>query len=210
MTARRLAPLSGIVAVVLIVIAFGALGQSTPGIKASPDKVASFYAAHSGREQGASFLIAIATFFLVVYAAALRGRLAGSAYAGSVWPNVAFAGGILAALGFGVAATIHLALAEGAHHYHLVPSALQALNALDNDSFIPIVAPVAILLLGAAGAWIRGAGAARWLGWIALILGVLAFTPVGFFAFLAGGIWIAVTSVFLFMTERRQAEAVMA
>jgi hypothetical protein len=44
----------------------------------------------------------------------------------------------------------------------------------------------------------------RWLGWIALVLGVLMFTPVGFFAFLASGLWIALASVALTMQERAQ------
>ena len=55
------------------------------------------------------------------------------------------------------------------------------------------------MLLGAAGAMLPAASGVRWLGWIALVLGVLMFTPVGFFAFLGSGLWIALASVAMTM-----------
>jgi hypothetical protein len=36
------------------------------------------------------------------------------------------------------------------------------------------------------------------MGYVAVVLGVLAVTPVGFFAFLATGIWILIASVLLY------------
>jgi hypothetical protein len=38
-----------------------------------------------------------------------------------------------------------------------------------------------------------------WLGWIAIVLAVIALTPIGFAAFVCGGVWVAVTSVLLTM-----------
>lgn len=35
----------------------------------------------------------------------------------------------------------------------------------------------------------------KWLAWIAIVLGVLAVTPAGFFVFLAYGIWVLLTSI---------------
>jgi hypothetical protein len=189
--------------VALVVVAFGALGQSTPGLKSSPEKVAAFYAGHSGREQAASFVMAIAVVFLVVFAASLRAAFTGAEPGSGTAGIVAFAGVLIAAAGFLVAATIHLALADGAHKHHLVPSALQALNALDNDSFIPFSAGIGIMLLGVAVANLRMRVLNRWLGWATLVIGIAAFTPAGFFAFLASGVWIVVVSVLLFLRERR-------
>jgi hypothetical protein len=205
--ARRLAPLSGVVFVGLVVVAFAALGQSTPGIKSSPEKVATFYAAHSGREQGASFLLAIAVVFLVVFAASLRAAFTvGETPAGTAG-IVAFAGLLVAAAGFLVGATIHLALADGAHKHHLMPQALQALNALDNDSFLPFSAGLGIMLLGAAVANARTRVLNRWFGWLTFLLGIAIFTPAGFIAFLASGVWIIIVSVLLFWRQRRPASA---
>ena len=43
----------------------------------------------------------------------------------------------------------------------------------------------------------------RWLGWVALALVVIGFTPIGFAAFLGAGIWIVVVSVMLAVRARR-------
>jgi len=44
---------------------------------------------------------------------------------------------------------------------------------------------------------LRVASLPSWLGWIGIVIGLLAMTPIGFFAFLASGIWIVLTSVVL-------------
>jgi hypothetical protein len=95
-----------------------------------------------------------------------------------------------------VAAAIHLALADGGDH-ELDPVALRAFNAVDNDTYVAFTS-VGIVLLGAAGAMIRRQAALKWLGWPALVLGVAAFTPAGFIAFIGAGIWIIATSIVLF------------
>ena len=42
----------------------------------------------------------------------------------------------------------------------------------------------------------------RWLGWVAILLGVVGLTPIGFVAFLGGGLWILVVSVLLTLRAR--------
>ena len=59
-------------------------------------------------------------------------------------------------------------------------------------------------LLGAGIASIRGGVLSTWIGWAAVVIGVLAVTPVGFFAFLAGLAWVLVVSILL---AREPAEA---
>ena len=79
---------------------------------------------------------------------------------------------------------------------------MQALNAIEAESWVGFGGGIGIMLLGAAGAMLPAASGVRWLGWIALALGVLMFTPVGFFAFIGSGLWIALTSVALTMQQR--------
>jgi len=200
---RRLAPLSGVLFVGLVIVAFAALGQSTPGVKKSPDRIANFYAAHSGRESAAAFVLTIAVVFLVVFGSNLRALLLSAETERGTAVFVAFGGVLVAAAGFLVGATIHLALADGAHKHHLDPVALQALNALDNNDFLPFAGGLGIMLLGSAFAILRTGALNRWLGWVTLLLGILVFTPLGFFAFLATGIWIVVVSILLFLRQRR-------
>ena len=37
-----------------------------------------------------------------------------------------------------------------------------------------------------------------WLGWVTFLIGVLSITPIGFFAFPLGALWVIVTSILLF------------
>ena len=110
--------------------------------------------------------------------------------------NAAFAGGVLAAGGFAILASVHLALAESASHARTI-GATQTLNVLDGNDFIPAVAGVALLVFAAGASAIRHGGLPKWLGWVGIVIGIVAFTPAGFFAFLAGGLWVLVTSVLL-------------
>lgn len=108
---------------------------------------------------------------------------------------VAFAGAIVFAVGAAVGATLHLALADTPDD--IDPVAVQALNALDWDYFIPFAVRMSTLLLAAGISVVRHGALPKWLGWIAIVLVVAAYTPAGFFAFLAGGLWILVTSTLL-------------
>src|SRR5438128_10029764 len=67
----RLAPLTGIVFVGLLVATF-AVGGSTPGVHATGLKVLSYYKAHHSRQMASAFLGAVGVVFLLFFAAALR------------------------------------------------------------------------------------------------------------------------------------------
>jgi hypothetical protein len=196
---RRFAPLSGIVFVVLTVVAFGPLGGNTPGVKKSAADIASFYGKHHSREANAAFVLALATFFLALFVASGWALLRDE---GRLWPALFFGGGIVTVGIFLIAAGVHLALADAAHH-GVDPSALQAINAIDADNYVGFGSSVGIMLLGGAGAMIPRSGALKWLGWLALVLGISTFTPAGFVGFAGGGIWIIAVSIVLFMQAGR-------
>ena len=91
---------------------------------------------------------------------------------------------------------VHFALANGADE-EISPTALQALNTLDGNTWMVFNPAFGVMMLGAAGT-LLSAGVLRPLGWIALVLGVAAFIPFAdFFALLATLLWIVVTSVVL-------------
>jgi hypothetical protein len=202
----RLAPLAGVVFVVLTVLALLGLGGDTPDIDGSPQEVAAFFSTHSGREESAASLLAIAVVFLVFFGGSLRAALRPPGGASDGWSNVAFGGVLVAAAGFLVAAGVRLAIAEAADK-HVPPAAVQALNALDNAAFLPFASGLGIMLLGAAGAMIGMAGKMRGLGWAALIIGIVVFTPVGELGFFASGIWIILASFALFSMPRAERPA---
>ncbi|MEU4352313.1 hypothetical protein [Streptomyces sp. NPDC023838] len=193
----RLGPLTGLVAVVLIAVAFG-VGGDTPDVGDSGPQVKMFFQEHDTQQAVSLYLLVLAGVFLVFFAGSLRHHLAESDQHGWL-PQVAFAGGILSAGGFWVASGVTLALVDASDKQRVGGPALQAMNAIGNDLFIPFVAGIGVMVLAAGlGTARSGTPLPRWLGWAGIVLGVLMCIPwVGFFAFLASGLWIIVASVLL-------------
>jgi hypothetical protein len=198
---NRLLPLSGTVFVVLVGVAFFALGGNTPDGDAPAAKVTSFYTAHNGVETAAVYVLVIAVGFLALFAVSTWRQAAPG-----VWRLLLVSGAAIAAAGFLAAGTLHYALVEGVHH-HVAPAAAVALNELDAYDFLPFSIGLGIMLVGAAGLGIPERGMERVLGWSALGLGIGAFTPIGFFSFLGAGLWIVVASITLTAAGGRERTA---
>jgi hypothetical protein len=190
----RLAPITGFVFVAIVVTAF-AIGGSTPEEHDSAAKVQAFYALHHDKHTAVAILLAIAIAFLLFFASSLRFDLRRIGGTGQL-ANAAFAGGILAASGFGLVSAVHLALAN-AGESAITLGTTQTLNVLDNNDFIPAAAGLAVLVLSASASVVRHGGLPKWLGWIGILIGIVAFTPAGFFALLAAGVWILIVSILL-------------
>ncbi len=201
MDVRRSLPLSGIVFVVLLLLAIVGLGGDTPETKASADEVMSFYGDEGVRQGIASFVLAASAPFLVFFGLSFASRLwPANGRQRSVWERVLVAGSVLAAGATLVAALIHFALVDGADQ-EVSPTALQALNLLDGNVWLPFNSGLGVMMLGAAGLLLAGTRMPRWLGWVALVLGFALFIPFAdFIALIVSLIWILAVSVMLFRT----------
>jgi hypothetical protein len=201
---ERYAPLTGVVFVVLVVLVF-AIGGSTPDPHDSTVKVAAYYTKHRDKQMALAFILAIGAAFLPFFASHLRRALDWAGGTGRL-ANAAFAGAILATVGFWILATVHLALADSAGK--TPPLVTQSLNVLDGNDFIPAAAGMGVLVLASGLSIVRYRALQAWLGWAGVVIGILVFTPAGFFAFLASGLWVLVASIILFMAgpfeERRE------
>ena len=195
MKSQRLAPLSGIAFVVLIIAGFAFVSGNTPDLKDSATKVVDFYTTHKNRELAAVVVVSVAVLFLGIFVSCLYNRLKEADGAG-IWPTVALVGGIAAVAGFFGIAGVHIALVDGADK-HIDPSAMVAMNAIDNDNFPAFAFPIGLMLLGSAGAILSGGGFPKWLGWVALVAGIVSFTPVGFIGALLGLLWVIATSIIM-------------
>jgi len=192
----RLAPLTGVAFFVIVVVGF-LIGGDTPGAHDSTVKVAAFYTKHRDQQMVVSFIVALGAAFLPFFVVTLKRALDWSGGTGRL-ANAALAGGILYAAGFFFISTVHLALADSAGK--TPANVTQTLNVLDNNDFIPVAAGLGIFLISVGLASLRHAALPAWLGWTALVIGVAAFTPAGFIAFLAAGLWILVTSIVMYMS----------
>jgi hypothetical protein len=78
-------------------------------------------------------------------------------------------------------------------------ASLQALNILDNTNFGAAVIGLAVMYLASAWHVLASRSLPVWIGWLTLLLGILAVAgPLGFIAFLAFPIWVLTASIALF------------
>jgi hypothetical protein len=200
MRQRQLLTLSGLASVILLVVAFGVSGDS-PGTSESGAKLRAFYVDHASSQRTGAYLLMIAVPLLVFFAAAMRSSLVESGVGETrLWGNIFFSGALICGAGLLLAACMQLALATAPKH--ISGAGLQALNALSSESYPAFTGGLGVLMLGAAGAMIPIHSGLRWLGWAALVLGVVTFTPLGFFGFAGAGLWIVLASVAMTMRLR--------
>ena len=194
METLRLQPLSGIVFLALVALVTVGVAGETPGSDASGSELVSFYA-DSWRQFVAAFLLAASTPFLVVFAAGIAGAAVPGRAERSAWRIVVVAGAAVTAAVILGQALLHLALTDGADQ-GVPESALQAVNTISGSIWMVFFAALGLMMLGAAGCLIPTAGAYRWLGWTALVLGIALFFPVAdFFAALLTAVWFVVASL---------------
>ena len=194
MSAKQLVPLSGVLAVVLMIAAF-VVGGETPEADDSLSEVVSYYSEHDTDLQIASALLALGGFFFLVFSTTVAGVLR-RAQGESGGPSAfSFAGGIVFAVGVTIFAGLGFTAADVVGDVE--PSVVQALNALGADMFFTVAVGTGAFLLGAGIATLKSGALPRWLGWAAVVIGVIAITPAGFFGFIALGVWTLIVSVIL-------------
>jgi hypothetical protein len=203
-TAERLEPLTGLVfAIAFLVIIF--TSSNSPDADAHTAKVIHYWTKHKDSEIATSVIAAIAFLFFAWFAGCLRARLAVVEGGGRRLANVSFGGALIMTVGALLFSALSFTAADTVGK--VPPTVTQSIHALDNDLFFPLVGGAALFLLAAGVLSLRTRALPAWLGWVAVVLGIVSLTPVGFFAFLASILWVAVVSVVLY---RRPLEAAAA
>ena len=194
------AALTGVAFFVLAVLAFIISGE-TPDANDSPQKILDFYKDDDTTQIWASAVLAWSTVLLLFFLGVLRSVLHAAEGGISRLSSVAFAGGVVLAVGILSFAGFTFALADTADD--LTPQGAQALNSLNTDFFFPVAAGLGTLMIATGISSIRSRALPAALGWIALVIGVAAVTPIGYFAFLAFGLWTLATSIVLWQRGTR-------
>jgi len=190
---ERLAPLLGVLFSVVMVVGF-LVGGETPDTDASAAEIFDHY-----EDEGPIFIgviaLLIAGVLLVFFAGVLRRHLAA---VGPEWlATVVFGGAVAVAAGLGIFLSSQVALADAADNNQ--EGALQTLNILDNSNFGPVVIGLTVMYLASAWHVLVSRSLPVWIGWISLLLGIVALLgPLGFIAFLAFPIWVIIVSIALF------------
>jgi hypothetical protein len=194
-----LVPLTGVGFVLLGIISF-IVGGEPKSADEPVGEIVDYYVDNKDSIQASAFIGVAATLLLVFFGAYLRRVLRAAAPEGEILSLVSFLGLVVVAVGFAIDTTILIALSEAADD--IDPVAVQSLQALWDNDFVPLVLGVLMFLWATGLAVIRTGALPKWLGWVMVVLGVLGLTPIGFAAAIGAAILVLVLSILLSVRAR--------
>lgn len=200
-----LVPLTGVAFVVVAVVSVLIGGEPTSADKPATE-IVDFYVDNKSSIQVAAAVGLAATALLVFFGGYLRGVLRAGAGEGEMLSLISFVGLVIVAVGLSIDGTISFALAERADDVD--PIAVQSLQALWDNDFLPMALGVLIFLWATGLSVVRSGVLPKWIGWVMLALGVLGVTPLGFVSAIGAAVLVLVISVLLSVRARSGSEAV--
>lgn len=201
---KSLTPLTGVLFVVLVIVSF-VIGGEPPDAQEGRQAIVDHYVENKSTVIVGAVLGGFAVVALLFFFNHLRSVFRRAEPAGAELSTMVLAGAILMGAGFAFDGTLMFAMAEAADD--IDPVALQGLQALWDRDFIPMAAGMLTVLLASGLSIVRYRAMPVWLGWVAIVLGVGALTPVGFFAFIGAALWILIVAALLFTRGDRKAPA---
>lgn len=192
---KRVVPLSGIVGIALVVLSFIIAGEP-PDFDAPVDEVASFYAQNDSDQIGAAIVGSYGVLFFLFFATVLRNALRRAEPGGAGASTLAFGGAILFAAGTLASTGVLFALGDAADD--IEPAAVQTLHILNVDVFALGAIGVLSFLLGSGIAVVKTGIFPAWLGWVAIVGGLFAMSPLWFVGMITFALFILISSVLLY------------
>ena len=187
----RLAPLTGALFSVLGLAAFLS-SHTPPGVSASGSSVIVFYKAHSSGQQSSDLLWAFAWIFLLFFAGSLRSYMRRTPETEGL-SALLLAGAAVMAAGGATYFGFDYTLAVSADH--LQPAAAQALNLLALKLVFPLAVGGCVFAVASGVAILRGAPLPKWLGWLAIVIGIVLASPAAVVALIVVFVWVGIVSV---------------
>jgi hypothetical protein len=204
---ERFAPLTGVLFVALFIPAF-ILGGEPPDADEKLGEVVDFWTSNDDELIIGALFGALATFFLLWFVGTLRSALRAAEGGSGRVSAISFAGGVVLVAGAALAVSIQFAAADTAGDVE--PAVTQTLSVMNSDVFFTFGVGMAVLLIAAGIVIVRTAVFPRWLGWGAIVAGILSMTPAWFVAFGLWLIWTVIVAILLFRrgdTEQPQSSA---
>jgi Domain of unknown function (DUF4386) len=188
-----LAPLSGALAIAALVAGGAIVGETPDATDESAQQVVDFYVDNEDSVFIGSLLFGLGGLLMLFFGGWLRRLLRDAEGPTGILSAVAFGGTVVFAAAAAVSATLGVALADTADD--IDPVAAEALNALQWSYYIPFAVGISALMFSTGLSVIRHGALPKWLGWVALVIGIAAYTPAGFVAAILAGVWILVVSI---------------
>jgi len=199
-----LVPLTGVAFIVVAIIGF-IVGGEPKDASHPATEIVDWYIDNKDSVEVGAFIGVAATVLLVFFGAYLRNVLRVAAGGDDMLSLVSFIGLVVVAVGFAIDTTISIAIAERADD--IDPIAVQSLQALWDNDFVPIALGVLLFLWATGISVVRSGALPKWIGWIMILLGIVALTPIGFASFLGTAVLILVISILLAVRARSGAPA---
>jgi hypothetical protein len=194
-----LVPLTGVAFIVVGIVSF-IIGGEPKSADEPVNEIVDFYVDNKDSVQISAIGGVVAGVLLIFFGAHLRRVLRAAAGEGEMLSLVSFIGLVLVAFGFAIDGTIAFALAEAAEDVD--PIAVQSLQALWDNDFLPLMLGILAFLWATGISVIRSGALPKWLGWVMILLGIVGVTPIGFAAFAGAAILVLVISILLTVRAR--------
>lgn len=193
----RASSLWGVAFALTLIAGFATSGGETPEANASAAAVAAYYSAHRTEVETSNIILLFAFLFALLWAASLRSYVRRAALSDGPAALI-LPGAVLMAVGASTLGSLEYGLAHELGS--LSPQTQQTASFLANELFLPLLIGIFVFLLGAGLSILRGGMLPRWLGWVAVVIAVLALVPptvIG--ALIALVLWSLVTGVLMFL-----------
>jgi hypothetical protein len=201
----RYAPLSGVLAVAIVVVSVIIAGFDSVDSNDSVVKIVKFWKDNDSDQQTSAILGAISMIPLLWFLGSLRSAFRAAEGETGRLSSIAFAGGIVLVGFVLVSSALQFAIAESVGD--IPPVATQTLSVLYSDFFFGFPVGFGTLLLASSLVILRTRVLPVWLGWATFVLAIVFFTPAGQFLFPLVLLWIVVVSVMLYQQQAPTAPA---
>jgi hypothetical protein len=197
-------PLLGIAFIVLLVISF-IIGGEPKDATHSADDVKQWYLDNKDSAELGAFLGTVAAAGLVFYGAYLRRVLdVAQGGTGGMLPILVLIGVSTVAIAGAIDNMFVFVAAERADD--IPATSVQTIQAIFDNDFLPFVLGVIVFNWSVGLSVLRTDVLPRWMGWAAIVFGVLSLAgPIGFAGVIGAALWIIVSSIMLTMRARGQA-----
>jgi hypothetical protein len=196
-----LVPLLGVAFIVLLAVSIIIQGSPTSADH-PPSEVQQWYQDNKDAAEISAFLGTVAAALLIFFGAYLRKVLEDAEGPGSMLPILALIGVSIVAVGGAIDGLLLFAAAEAADD---IPGPeIQTIQAIWDNDFLPFFLGVLVFLWSAGISVLRSGVLPKWLGWFAIVFGVISLAgPLGFIGALGAAVWILIASIMLSMRARR-------
>ncbi len=201
MNKDMLAPLTGVAFVVVLFISFAIQGEP-PEAKDDVQDIVNHYVDNKDSVELGAFLVVPAGALLVFFGAHLRRVFSAAEGVGGMLSVLPLVGLSILITGAAFDSTVSFALAEAADD--IDPTAVQALQALWDNDFMPMALGIEIFLISLGLLTVRTGVLPKWIGWVALVLALAGLTPTdaGFAAFVGAALLLIIISILLAVRAR--------